>query len=191
MAETIYLLTGRGGSLSKGLGAELSRRGFNVAGRELQGDFTRLSFADQVDAVSDDLREYFWWEDARVIANSFGAYLFLQAQAQLPPYPGRVLLLSPIVGETVNVEHMLFFVPPRAQHLKDVIHGNQYPGPVRIEIHVGENDWQSNPPNVLALGVALDIPVTVVPAGEHRLDGAYVNQVLDAWLSPIHPRCLG
>jgi hypothetical protein len=182
MAQTIYLLTGRGGSLSKGLGAELSRRGFNVAGRELQGDFTRLPFADQVDTVSEDLREHFWREDARVIASSFGAYLFLQAQAQLSPYPGRVLLLSPIVGEAVNEEHMRFFVPPRAQRLKDVIHGNQYPKPAHIEIHVGENDWQSNPTNVLALGIALDIPVIVVPAGEHRLDRAYVSQVLDAWL---------
>ncbi len=190
MAETIYVLTGRGGNLSKGLGAELLRRGFNVAGRALQGDFARLSFADQVDAVSEDLTKYLWREDARVIANSFGAYLFLQAQVQLPPYPGKVLLLSPIVGETVNEEHMRFFVPPRAQHLRDVIFGNQYPAPVRVEIHVGENDWQSNPPNILAFGVALNIPITVVPAGEHRLEVAYVSHVLDTWLSPAHPRCL-
>jgi hypothetical protein len=34
-----------------------------------------------------------------VVAVSFGAYLFLHAQTQLPAYPGQVLLLSPILGE--------------------------------------------------------------------------------------------
>jgi hypothetical protein len=48
--------------------------------------------------VAQDLRAHFWDESARVIANSFGAYLFLYAQARLPAFPGRVLLLSPIVS---------------------------------------------------------------------------------------------
>ena len=57
-----------------------------------------LTFTDQVDTVKEDLVSHFWTEDSRVVANSFGAYLFLHAQASLEPYPGRVLLLSPIVG---------------------------------------------------------------------------------------------
>jgi hypothetical protein len=96
------------------------------------------------------------------------------------------LLLSPILGEAVNEERMHIFSPPRAKHLKDVILEKKYPGPLRFEIHVGENDWQSNPSNALALGAALDVPVTVVPAGEHRLESSYVRNLLDVWLPSIN-----
>jgi uncharacterized protein len=37
-----------------------------------------------------------------VVCNSFGAYLFLRAQAGMSPFPGHLLLLSPIVGNFVN-----------------------------------------------------------------------------------------
>ena len=99
MNRTIYCLPGRGGRLATGLGEGLSSRGFNVTGRETVGDFRSLAFQEQIDIVAEDLRTRFWQEDARVIANSFGAYLFLHAQAQMEPYVGKVLLLSPIVGD--------------------------------------------------------------------------------------------
>ena len=182
MDKTIYLLPGRGGKLTKGLGAELLARGYFVVGRELHGDFQRLPFASQVDCVADDLVSQFWHQEAMVVASSFGAYLFLQAQAQVTAFPGRVLLLSPIVGETANEEHMMFFVPPRARKLNELVFSGVYPTPVSCEIHVGENDWQSNPPNVSAIGHVLNIPVTIVPNAGHRLEQDYVSRVLDVWL---------
>lgn len=182
MDKAIYLLPGRGGQLTKGLGAELLARGYRVAGRELSSDFQRLPFASQVDCVADDLVTQFWHQEAMVVANSFGAYLFLQAQIQLAAFPGRVLLLSPIVGETINEEQMMFFVPPRARQLRELVFSGSFPTPVSCEIHVGEHDWQSNPPNVRAIGHALNLPVTVVPNTGHRLDKCYVGSVLDAWL---------
>lgn len=182
MEKTIYLLPGRGGRLTKGLGAELFARGYRVVGRELHGDFQRLPFASHVDCVADDLVSEFWHQEAMVVANSFGAYLFLQAQAQVAAFPGRVLLLSPIVGETANEEQMMFFVPPRARKLHELVFSGGYPMPVSCEIHVGEEDWQSNPPNVRAIGLALNIPVTIVPNAGHRLELNYVGSVLDRWL---------
>ena len=182
MDKTIYLLPGRGGRLTRGLGAELLTRGYRVVGRELFGDFQRLVFASQIDCVANDLISQFWHQEAMVVANSFGAYLFLQAQTLLAAFPGRVLLLSPIVGETANEEQMMFFVPPRARQLHELIFSGQYPTPVSCEIHVGDKDWQSNPIHVKAIGHALNISVTVVPNGGHRLDPNYVGSVLDAWL---------
>ncbi len=182
MDKTIYLLPGRGGRLNEGLGAELLGRGYQVVGRELHGEFQRLPFATQVDAVANDLQSRFWHEDARVIANSFGAYLFLQAQAQMHSFPGKVLLLSPIVGEAAFEEKMMFFVPPRAKFLKELIFSGRYPTPANCEIHVGEMDWQSNPPNVEAIGATLSIPVVVVPGAGHRLERDYVSTVLASWL---------
>ncbi len=40
-------------------------------------EFNRLSFAEQVDTVAQDISMHFWDANARIIANSFGAYLFL------------------------------------------------------------------------------------------------------------------
>lgn len=89
----IYYLPGHGGRLETGLGQELMRRGFDLTGRATVEEFKDLSFSEQVDTVSNDLMEHFWYPEARVVANSFGAYLFLHAQAQMESFIGKVLLL--------------------------------------------------------------------------------------------------
>ena len=98
-SKIIYYLSGQGGHLHKGLGEALLARGFEVVGREIQGEFKTIGFAAQVLTIANDLQTQHWDKDSLVIANSFGAYLFLHAQAEIAPYIGRVLLLSPIVGE--------------------------------------------------------------------------------------------
>jgi hypothetical protein len=82
-AQTIYYLRGYGGQLASGLGRALMDRGFDVAGRETRGDFRLLPFDEQIATVGQDLKDHFWHADARVICNSFGAYLFLSAQTQI------------------------------------------------------------------------------------------------------------
>ncbi len=71
-----------GGRLDSGLGQALLDKGLAVTGRELVGEFRKLAFNEQVDVVANDLKSNFGDKDARVIANSFGAYLFLHAQAK-------------------------------------------------------------------------------------------------------------
>jgi pimeloyl-ACP methyl ester carboxylesterase len=153
------------GRLSEGLGLELLRRGFKLSGRELSGDFLRLRFKEQVDTVMNDLAATHWSEGCRVIANSFGAYIFLHAQAQLPPYVGRVLLLSPILGSFGDHKRSIGFIPPRSDFLRNLAEKGAYPTPKACEIHVGANDWQSDPvavkghsakPLVNPTGAALD-----------------------------------
>lgn len=183
MTPTLYYLPGYGGQLSTGLGAALLARGFNIAGRETRDGFKDLPFLEQVQTVSDDLTEHFWREDALVIANSFGAYLFLNAQAQLPPFPGKVLLLSPIVGEFVNEEYGTTFSPPYPDRLKSFADEGTFPRLVNAQIHVGELDWQSVPANVQALGDAVGIPVTFVPNDGHMLKKTYVSNLLNLWLA--------
>lgn len=183
MDKSIYLLPGKGGRLDKGLGQELSARGYNVFGRELHGEFQKLPFGEQIGIVASDLKSAFWHEDAKVIANSFGAYLFLHAQTLLEPFVGRVLLLSPIVGEATNQEYMMFFVPPRAHRLQELARSGAYPAPARCEIHVGELDWQSVPEIVSDIGERLRMKVSIVPDAGHRLPSEYVGALLDAWLA--------
>ena len=118
--SSIYYLPGHGGRLGTGLGEELLNRGFDVAGRETVGEFKDLSFDEQVALVAQDLTSLYWHEQSRVVANSFGAYLFLHAQAQIAPYIGRVLLLSPNIGEFSNDDTRMSFIPPRAGRLLEL-----------------------------------------------------------------------
>lgn len=117
-----------------------------------------------------------------MIANSFGAYLFLHAQALLPPFIGRVLLLSPIVGEFSEEGASVGFIPPRSVRLLKLAQSGSYPTPLHCEIHVGAQDWQSNPDNVLKLAALLNLPVTVVSNAGHMLGKEYVGQLLNGWL---------
>lgn len=187
MKKPVYYLPGRGGRLHEGLGEALLARGLDVVGREMHGAFAGLSFRQQVATIATDLQERRWESDALVIANSFGTYLFLHAQAEMPPYIGRVLLLSPIVGEALNHAQAVGFVPPYARKLHELASEGKYPAPMRCQIHVGSEDWQSTPESVKELGRLLNIPVHIVPNSGHMLDKNYVSAVLDAWVG----ECVG
>ena len=185
MSHPIYYLTGMGGTLHTGLGKAILDRGFDVTGRQLSGEFRNISFQEQIDTVCNDLKEHFWSADARVICNSFGAYIALHSFAQLAtPYIGKVLLLSPIVGEFENQDEdkPMTFLPPRSTRLMELAESGSYPTPIHCEIHVGSEDWQANPDNVSKFGQLVGIPVNVVPDGGHNLPHSYVGAVLDKWL---------
>lgn len=181
--ETIYYLPGHGGLISTGLGQALLERGYDVTGRETVGEFKALGFQAQVETVASDLRDYFWREDAKVIANSFGAYLFLHAQALLgKPYIGHVTLLSPIVGEFGNEDEIrpLNFIPPYAEKLFELARSGQFPRPAHCEIHTGSEDWQSCE-NAKIFGEMVGIQVQVVEGAGHMLPQTYVQHVLAQW----------
>lgn len=183
MTERIYYLTGMGGSLHKGLGEALLQRGVEVVGRELRGDFAKLDFGQKVETVSKDLQTLHLENDPRVVANSFGAYLLLHALADQPPFTGKLLILSPIVGNFSNVDVGIGFVPPRSKRLLEIAQSGRYPTPTNCQIHVGGEDWQCNPENVRAFGAAVNIPVHIVPKNGHMLERQYVAKLLDNFIS--------
>ena len=171
-----------GGKLDLGLGEELMRRGYSLYGRETIGAVKKLNFKDQINAVKQDLMGQFWTAEARVIANSFGAYLFLHAQLELKPFPGRVLLLSPIVGGTSHSKTGMRFYPPRADVLKQAADNGSFPTPENVVVHVGKNDWQAGPQALRDLCNAAGIELYLVPDRGHTLGVDYVANVLDDWL---------
>ena len=178
-----------GGTLNTGLGQAILQRGLNVTGRQLSGEFRSLSFQEQIDTVCTDIKEHFWSADARVICNSFGAYIALHAFAQLgEPYIGKVLLLSPIVGEFANNDEAkpMNFIPPRSTRLMELAQSGSYPSPQHCEMHVGSLDWQANPDNVTKFGQQVGINVHVVPDGGHNLPHAYVGHLLDVWFKDFN-----
>lgn len=181
--NTAYYLPGMGGRLSTGLGKGIHERGYKVVGRETLGEFQKYSFQDKIDLVANDLEEHFWHEESKVIVNSFGAYLFLHAQLQMKPYPGRVLMLSPIIGGSNHNETMMRFYPPRADTLLQAATDGVFPCPLNAQIHVGSEDWQSGPEGVVSFGSNTGMPVSVVDKQGHMLSVDYVGNLLDEHLT--------
>jgi hypothetical protein len=179
LANVVYYLPGWAGHLNTGLGKALMDRGFDVTGRETRGDFKDLTFTDQVDTVKEDLVNHFWTEDSRVIANSFGAYLFLHAQASLEPFPGKVLLLSPIVGGFVDEKTGRVFSPPQEKKLLQLAEADQFPTLKNVEVHTGSEDWQSHPDAVTKLFGLLGVSVVVAEGRGHSLGEDYVDPLLE------------
>lgn len=168
--------------MTTGLGEGLQSRGFFVTGRETVGPFKSLTLQEQIDIISAELQEHFWSPESKIVAVSYGAYLFLHAQAQMQPYPGSVLLLSPVVGQFANEEIQLGFIPPRAKRLGQLADAEAYPVPMNCTIHVGSDDWQSNPKAVTSFGTKVGIPVTIAKGLGHQLGVDYVGPLLDVWL---------
>ena len=182
MTDTIYYLTGRGGQLDKGLGQGLLDRGFNLSGREMSGKFDTLSIQNQVVLITKDLQRNFWNKDSKVVAVSYGAYLLLQALSDLRVYQGSILLLSPVLGGIVGGgESMRYFSPPRSDKLQNLIDDGSFPIPNKIEIHVGDNDWQSPYKRAKQFAAAMDGYCNVVPNTGHQLGKDYVSSILDRW----------
>ena len=117
-----------------------------------------------------------------LVAVSYGCYLFLHAQLCMPAFPGRVLLLSPVLGEAFSAAAGVGFVPPRADQLGQAVTRRDFPRLSQAEIHVGSEDWQSNPDVVRAFGGRASIPVTVIEGKGHMLGVDYVGPLLDRWL---------
>jgi len=182
LQPTIYYLPGANGRLETGLGEGLVARGFKVTGRATVGDFRGLTFQQQIDLIAEDLQTGHWTSDSLVVCNSYGAYLFLHAQSQLPAYVGKVLMLSPILGAFENNLKGQVFIPPRADRLLSLVRESKYPAPISAEIHVGSEDWQSPPEIVEEFGSRLNCPVYVAHGRGHVLGKDYVSPVLDQWL---------
>jgi len=183
VTDTIYYLTGRGGQLNKGLGEAILERGYKLSGREMSGAFAQLPFQNQLDLITKDLQDGFWHRNAKVIAVSYGAYLLLHALTELEPYVGSVLLLSPVLGGVTNGSTMRYFSPPRADKLMRLVEGGAFPVPNKIEIHVGDSDWQSPYQRAVKFTEAVGGGCKVVPDTGHQLGKDYVASVLDEWLS--------
>lgn len=182
MKRSIFYLPGRGGELFTGLGAALIERRCTITGIEIRGDFQRLRFSEQVDIVAGALMDLPKDKQTQVIANSFGAYLFLHAQSLLDPIPSKVLLLSPIVGGVARPGSGMGMSPPQADRLFALGDIGKLSAPQICEIHVGAEDWQCPVDSVKRMGALIGAHVHVVPRAGHMLPKNYVNSLLDRWL---------
>ena len=166
----IYLLPGRGETLTEKVGASLLRIGLAYAGRPLTGDFEALRFSGQLAVIADDLQPAFWTPEAILIGRSYGGYLLLHTLADLPPFPGSVLLLSPVLGAAATPGGRFGSIPPRGKKLLAMAETGGFPSPRRMEIHTGQADDGCDPELARRFGAAMpETKVLAIPEAGHWL----------------------
>ncbi len=182
---SLYFLPGRGEKPANRIEQFIATLGYANAAREMSGEFYRLRFSEQLDLIRSDLVAGFWEPNANLVGRSFGAYLLLQALADMDSFPGRLLLLSPVLGAAVANNGFYVSRPPRADKILQLAEGNGFPAPNQMEIHTGAADNGCDPS--LAVRFAAKVGNTqlhVVPEAGHKLGEEYTRSVLRKFLSP-------
>lgn len=177
--KQIYLIPGRGEKLDNTLGQILKMLGYNYEGMALTPDVEYLRFSEQLELVRSDLKLRFWDAGSVLIGRSYGAYLLLHTLADMPPFPGRVLLFSPVLGAASGKDHRYGSIPPRAEKLLKLAKSNTFPAPAYMEIHTGAEDHDCSPllAENLTSGVKNTTVVMVEGAG-HNLSENYLRNIL-------------
>jgi hypothetical protein len=144
LERIIYILPGRNESIEE-LGGMVEGFGFGFQGREVAGEFEKLPFSAQLQAIRLDIEKGFWVPGAILMGQSYGAYLLLHALAEMPPFPGNIFLLSPVLGAATARGHLYGSMPPRAKKLLELSGQGRFPAPDYLEIHTGANDNGCDP----------------------------------------------
>ena len=187
--KPIYFIPGRGESLDEGIGQVIASMGFSVKGREMISDFARLGFSEQLALIRSDLESDFWRPESVLIGRSYGAYLLLHTLAELEPFPGKVLLFSPVLGAAISEDRRSGVLPPRSKLLLKLADSGGFPAPCSLEIHTGAKDNGCDP--ALAIRFASLVGNTklyIVPGSGHEFDEDYVRSVLDRFLCEPSPQ---
>lgn len=182
LKSLVYLIPGRDETLKDDLGGILSRMGFRFQERELTADFLDLWFREQLAPIRMDLEAGFWKREAVLVGKSMGGYLLLHALADMPPFPGKVLLFSPVLGAAMaQTERGLYVVrPPRADRLRQLAGCGKYPAPRYTEIHTGTEDHGCAPSlaEEIAGKLGNNCRLFLVKGAGHNLDLEYMEKAI-------------
>ena len=158
-------ITGRGGSGVGGLSACLRTLDDDYDVLPVDAVFLQHDIQGQIDTV----RQFIRLDAANVVANSYGAYLLLQALIDQPPLNIRVLLLSPVLGRAISEERMLFSRPPREKTLHQAIAERRLGMPAHLEIVSGQEDEICDSALARQIGEQLGISVSILLNEAHML----------------------
>ncbi|MBF0121357.1 MAG: alpha/beta hydrolase [Desulfobacterales bacterium] len=165
------------------VGRILTNLGFKVQCRKLSEEFLSLRFNEQLTIVEDDLQSIDWASETVLIGHSYGAYILLHTLATMTLFPGRVLLISPVLGQAVSGNFQYGMLPPRARMLLKMAKHGTFPIPRYLEIHIGAND-NSCDPNLAREFASLIATsnIHIIPGTGHNLSEAYLETVLNTFL---------
>jgi pimeloyl-ACP methyl ester carboxylesterase len=140
-AKEIYFLPGRRSKIDEGTGELILNLGVNVVGREILGDFEVYPIKKQLELICNDIKSNFWGKEHKIIGRSYGGYLAMHALMEFLPqkYPGKVLLLSPVLGRSDTKVLNYGSRPPRANKILEYAKAGYLEG-LDIEIYTGDKD---------------------------------------------------
>lgn len=186
MKAQIYLLPGRRESLSEKLGLILDRLGLSWEGRPMTGDFDAMRFSDKLSVIETDLKTGFWTQNSVLVGRSYGGYLMLHVLADLPPFPGCVLLLSPVLGPALAAGGRRGSMPPRSKKLLALAEAGAFPRPRKMAIHTGAADDGCDPELANRFGAAISgAVVEVLPGKGHWLGDELTERIVIHFLNHI------
>jgi hypothetical protein len=128
-------ITGRGGSATQGLSLYLSTLVEDYQALANNSELHKLSIDEQINVIRG-----FCEPATHIIANSYGAYLWLLSRIDVAPSSARVLLLSPVMGRSVDPEKMILSRPPRLGGLETAISDGRFCVPTSISVYTGQDD---------------------------------------------------
>ena len=135
----LHYITGRGGSVDQGLSLYLSTLTRNYQALANNSELHKLAVNKQIDVVAQ-----FCAPATHLIANSYGAYLWLLSRIDAEPSHTKVLLPSPVMGRVIGPEKMLSSRPPRLRGLENAISEGRITLPQQVRVLTGKNDDACN-----------------------------------------------
>jgi len=176
----IYYVPGRHETHEEHAGVVLSRVGLRYYGRDITDEFLRQTFSRQIEVITSDIRNYMN-ENSLIIGRSFGGYLILHAVCGIGAYPGRILLINPMLGRYINKKQMCGIIPPRADLLFSLARSGEFPEIRSLTIAAGERDMQCPPDAAGKFVEVLDSDNTrliVMPGQGHNPNEAELMNII-------------
>jgi len=177
MTNKLFYITGREGSLEKGLAAHLSTLSDDFQGLAVDLPFLRQRPLIQIEQVQQLLRQYC---DRTIIANSYGAYLTLQALVDFDVVLPKVILLSPVLGAGYAKDRMYMSKPPFTKRLRLALEEQRLAVPKAFSMYIGDDDPLYDPSaNGVFNRYFGEGTVTVLPGEGHMISRQMMDRILD------------
>ena len=182
--QRIIYITGRGGDAGKGLGAYLKTIDPHRIGLSVNSIFLSLPFDQQISTIH-DLLHRFDGPNTSIIANSYGAYLLTSSLIDKPAIASQVLLLSPLLGLTLEEEQMFYSRPPNQRSWSEALEQGRMNKPSYLEVCAGESDGGACSPTVVMEFSELikADQVQLIPEQGHQLTSTVVQLVVGLFLA--------
>ena len=174
---SILYITGRSGSLQKGLAIYLAGIADEFDGVAVSSQFLRQEPVHQVQIIQEKIKE----EPTKpIIANSYGAYLTLLALIGIDVTPDKVLLLSPVLGAASAKDRMYYSRPPLTNRLDAAFANNTLVKPKVTKLIMGDQDELYSPERISTMDSYFGMGTAQIVAGEgHMLSEQIVQEFIN------------
>ena len=177
----IRYITGRGGSLYRGLSRHLASLTRDYAGLAVDSALLSLPIDQQLERVRELSHSA---AGGHLIVSSYGGYLLMLSLIDAAHAPERVLMLSPLFGRSIFRESFFASRPPREPVLRKALEDGRVLRPGYLRIVTGGDDPICCPQ--LAQSVAQQLhadQIDILDGQQHNLAPESVQLVLSEFLA--------